>query len=150
MKFAHDGGEVGGILKKTDGRDAGGPGRKAGGSVRESDAADGEDRDRHRMADFGETNESLRRAEDCFGRSGEHGTEENVVCAGRGRALGGLQRVARDANQKVRRSFPGGLIGAEQTLRFFDRQGIATQMDAASLFSKSHVQAVIYKNARCG
>jgi len=102
------------------------------------------------MADFGETRESLRRAEGSFRRSGEHGTEENVVCPGRGRALGGFQRVARDANLKVRRNIPGGLIGAEQTLRFLDRQGIATQMDAASLFGKSHVQAVIYKNARCG
>src|SRR5690349_12841149 len=102
------------------------------------------------MADFGQTRESLRRAEGCFRRSGEHGTEENVVRAGSDSELGGLQRVARDANQKVRRNFPGGLIGAQQSLRFFGRQRIATQMDAASLFGESHVQAVIYKNARRG
>jgi hypothetical protein len=100
---AHRGGRIVGGLKKVYRRYACGSRGHAVCDVGGSDAADSDDGNIYRTANFGETVKTLWSAIDGFGGRCEDGPEENVVSAFGGRKSGGFERVAGNTDEKIRR-----------------------------------------------
>lgn len=142
---AEEGGGVGSILKEADGGDAGSASGEASGRVRKSDAADGQDRDGNRCANFPEPRNALRRPERGFRGSGEDGAEEDVICAGGGSGLGRRERMTGDAHQKIRR---GARVCAQEAPRFGARERLFAEVNAAGGLRKGDVQAIVHDEAR--
>src|SRR5512137_2720436 len=117
-------GEVRRILKKANCGDSCGAGIETSRGVFRSDAADGENGDGHRAANFGEKVEPLRRAEGCFGGSGKYGAEEKVIRAGSGGRLCRFERMTRGARQKIIFVSVAGRSRVDQTFGFLNGQRI--------------------------
>lgn len=142
---AKEGGGVGRILKEADGGDAGSASGEASGRVIKSDAANGQDLDGNRCANFPEPRKALRRPERGFRGSGEDGAEENVAGAGGGSGLGGFERMTGDTHQKIRR---GARVCAQEAPRFGAREGLFAEVNAAGGLRKGDVQAIVHDEAR--
>ena len=142
---AKEGGGVESILKEADCGDAGSAGGEARGRVSKSDAANGQDREGNCCANFLEPRKALRRPERGFRGSGEDGAKENVAGASGGRGLGGCERMAGDAHQKIRR---GARVCAQEAPRFGARERLFAEVNAAGRLRKSDIQAIVHDEAR--
>jgi hypothetical protein len=92
-QIANRGADVGGILKQSNGGEAGGAGAQTFCGILDGDAADGDDWNFHRAANFVEAGDALRRAVLQFRWRGKDWAEENVICAVVRRGGRGFKRM---------------------------------------------------------
>src|SRR5882762_4360401 len=135
------------FLKKTNGSDTSGAGLEATNGIFGGNAADGDHRNIHGLANASQTVQALRRPVIGFGWRKKDRAEIDVIGASPGSAQGRAERVARKTNQKVVFAVPVREIFIAQPAGFGNRNSVLAKVHAAGTAGQCDIEAIIHENA---